>query len=165
MLVKCVSSCFDHVDINCWMRCGSSPNQSGFWAVLSKIDEVLNGSYSPRDAASAVFALQRSLLLLVHGLERLHGFKRPIENLHAVNSRNYNRCRQVGCVAKTNGSLVEVVKIPTVARPTHLVHEPQAPLHCVHPIRHHLTVRPVVSALSLDLPQFGRNDAGEGSRR
>ena len=33
-----------------------------------------------------------------------------------------------GCVAKTSGSLVEVAKVPTVARPTHLVHEPQAPL-------------------------------------
>ena len=29
-----------------------------------------------------------------------------------------------GCVAKTSGSLVEVAKVPTVARPTHLVHEP-----------------------------------------
>lgn len=45
-----------YADINCWMRCGSSPSQSGFWAVLSKIDEVLKGSNSPRDAASAVFA-------------------------------------------------------------------------------------------------------------
>lgn len=32
-----------------------------------------------------------------------------------------------GCVAKTNGSLVEVAKIPTVARPTHLVYEPRFP--------------------------------------
>jgi len=38
------------------MRCGSFPSQSGFWAVLSKIDEVLNGSNSPRDADKAVFA-------------------------------------------------------------------------------------------------------------
>jgi len=30
-----------------------------------------------------------------------------------------------GCVAKTNGSLVEPAKIPTIARPTYLVHEPQ----------------------------------------
>ncbi|MDZ8257407.1 hypothetical protein [Nostoc sp. ChiQUE01b] len=31
-----------HADINCWMRCGYSPSQSGFWAVLSKIDEVIS---------------------------------------------------------------------------------------------------------------------------
>src|SRR5688500_9924534 len=42
--------------INCCRRCGSSPSHSGFWAVPSKIDEVLNGSNSPRDAACAVFA-------------------------------------------------------------------------------------------------------------
>ncbi len=33
----------------------------------------------------------------------------------------------MGCVAKTSGSLVEVVFVLTVARPTYLVHEPQAP--------------------------------------
>ncbi len=36
--------------------------------------------------------------------------------------------KYLGCVAKTSGSLVEVVFVLTVARPTHLVHETQAPL-------------------------------------
>ena len=36
-------------------RCGSSPSHSGFWAVPSNMDVVLNGSKSPRAAASAVF--------------------------------------------------------------------------------------------------------------
>jgi hypothetical protein len=32
-----------------------------------------------------------------------------------------------GCVAKTGGSLVKVVIVPTVSRPTDPVHEPKAP--------------------------------------
>src|SRR5664280_908364 len=41
--------------ISCCRRCGSSPSHSGFWAVPSNMDVVLNGSKSPRAAASAVF--------------------------------------------------------------------------------------------------------------
>jgi hypothetical protein len=37
------------------MRGGSWPSQSGCSAVPSKIDVVLKGSYSPRDAAVSVF--------------------------------------------------------------------------------------------------------------
>jgi len=38
------------------------------------------------------------------------------------------RSGRMGCVATPSGSLVEVAKVPTVARPTHRVHELQAPL-------------------------------------
>lgn len=69
-----------------------------------------------------------------------------------------------GCVAKTGGSLVEVAKVPTVARPTHPVHEPKGPIQVASlPIRHYPTVCAVVSALSSELPKLGRNDAGTGA--
>ncbi len=41
--------------INCCRRCGSSPIHSGYRAVPSNFDVVLNGSNSPRTAAVAVF--------------------------------------------------------------------------------------------------------------
>ncbi len=63
------------------MRCGSSPNQSGFWAVLSKIDEVLNGSNPPREAASAVFA--NSALKMIFWL----GGKAPTPLLTLIRTR------------------------------------------------------------------------------
>jgi hypothetical protein len=67
----------------------------------------------------------------------------------------------LGCVAKTGVSLVEVAKVPTVARSTDPVHEPQAPLQVASfPIRHYPVVCSVVPALSPDLPQLGRDDAG-----
>ena len=59
-----------------------------------------------------------------------------------------------GCVAKTSGSLVDVVFVLTIARPTHRVHEPKAPIQVASlPIMHHSAVCPVVSALPAQLPQ------------
>ena len=70
----------------------------------------------------------------------------------------------MGCVAKTSGSLIGIVFILTVACPTHLVHEPKAPLQVASfPIRYHPIVPAVVSAISPQLPQLGGNDAGAGS--
>src|SRR5882724_12598861 len=54
-------------DINCWSRCGSSPSHWGFEAVPSKIDEVLNGSNSPLEAAPAVFANNDSFSCSLRG--------------------------------------------------------------------------------------------------
>ncbi len=69
-----------------------------------------------------------------------------------------------GCVAKTGSSLGKVVIIFTVSRPTHLVHEPQAPFQVASfPIGHHSAVCPVVPALSAQLPQPGRDDVRAGS--
>lgn len=48
--------------INCCTRCGSSPSHCGFWAVPSKFDVVLNGSNSPRAAASDIYLLSSGLL-------------------------------------------------------------------------------------------------------
>jgi hypothetical protein len=41
---------------SCWTADVSPPSQSGFFAVESKCDEVLNNSYFPAIAASLVFA-------------------------------------------------------------------------------------------------------------
>ena len=46
----------------------------------------------------------------------------------AIQRSMWRRVLLKGCVAKTSGSLVEVAKIRIVARPTHPVHELQAPL-------------------------------------
>ena len=40
--------------MRCCSRCGSSPSHAGFFAVPSKMDEVLKGSNSPRAAAVTV---------------------------------------------------------------------------------------------------------------
>ena len=54
----------------------------------------------------------------------------------------------VGCVAKIDGSLVEVVFVLIIACQAHLVHEPQAPFQVASlPIRAHPVVRPVVLTL------------------
>ena len=69
-----------------------------------------------------------------------------------------------GCVAKTGGSLVEVVFMPTTLSHRYPIHEPQATIQVASlPIRHHCVVCPVVSALSPELPQFVGDDAGEGT--
>ena len=69
-----------------------------------------------------------------------------------------------GSVAKTSGSLIEVAKVLIVARPTHLVHEPQATLQVASlSIRNHLAVCAVVLAIPPQLPQSRRDDAGKGS--
>jgi len=49
-----------------------------------KIDEVLNGSNSPRDAASAVFASDRTCSSFIGWNVRTAA--NAIKNLHAVNS-------------------------------------------------------------------------------
>ena len=57
-----------------------------------------------------------------------------LRNWHnAIACRSYTKDmvmagRFSGCVAKTSGSLVEVVFVLTVSRSTHLVHEPLFPL-------------------------------------
>ena len=66
-----------------------------------------------------------------------------------------------GCVAKTSGSLVEVVFVLTIARPSYFVHEPKAPFQVASfPIRHHPAVCEVVLAVSALVPPPGRDDAG-----
>ncbi len=65
-----------------------------------------------------------------------------------------------GCVAKTSGSLVEMVFVPTVSPSTHPVHEPQVPFQVASfSIRHNIAVCAVVLALSLELLSFGGDDA------
>ena len=70
-----------------------------------------------------------------------------------------------GCVAKPSGSLVEVAKIPTVTLPTHFVHEPLFPLSNGVTSNRTSRLRCVrwKKALSLELPQSGRNDARTGA--
>ena len=65
-----------------------------------------------------------------------------------------------GCVAKTGGSLVEVIFVLTVPCPTHSVHEHLAPIQVASlAILNHPVVCSVVSALSLELPQSRGDDA------
>jgi hypothetical protein len=55
---------------------------------------------------------------------------------------------KTGCVAKIDGSLVEVVFVLIITCQAHLVHEPQAPFQVASlPIRAHPVVRPVVLTL------------------
>ena len=81
-------------------------------------------------------------------------------------------CEQVvqdGCVAKTSDSLVEVAKVPTVARPTHLVHEPQAPVQVASfSIRYYPVMRSVLRYQAeplgeLSTPAFFSLHIGAGS--
>jgi len=59
-----------------------------------------------------------------------------------------NQLTPEGCVAKIDGSLVEVVFVLIIACQAHLVHEPQAPFQVASlPIRAHPVVRPVVLTL------------------
>ena len=69
-----------------------------------------------------------------------------------------------GCVAKTGEGLVKVAIVLTVSRPTDPVHEHLAPVQVASfPIRDHSLVCPVVPAVPTQLPQLGRDDAGEGT--
>lgn len=69
-----------------------------------------------------------------------------------------------GCVAKPGNGFVEVVIVLTHQTHRHPVHEHLAPVQMASfSIEHYLVVRPVVPALSPELPQLERDDAGEGS--
>ena len=70
--------------ITCCTRSGSSPSHSGFCAVPSKIDVVLNSSNSPVARGLGRLRQQRRHLGLAHRAERARGLERLLEELHAV---------------------------------------------------------------------------------